>query len=99
MSEGWTLDFYEVIRTRRSIREFRPDPIPDEVLKRALDAARIAPSGSNRQPWRFILVRDEGLKEKLVPLAGGQRFIAEAPIVVVACGIDIKHNRADTWET
>jgi len=93
MSEGWTLDFYEVIRTRRSIREFRPDPIPDEVLKRALDAARIAPSGSNRQPWRFILVRDEGLKEKLVPLAGGQRFIAEAPIVVVACGIDIKHNR------
>ena len=87
------MDFYEVIRTRRSIRSFRPDPIPDEVLRRVLDAARIAPSGSNRQPWKFILVRDEGLKGELVPLAGGQKFIAEAPIVVVACGIDIRHNR------
>lgn len=87
------MDFYEVIRTRRSIRSFKPDPVPDEVLRKVLDAARIAPSGSNRQPWKFILVRDKELKEELVPLAGGQKFIAEAPIVIVACGIDIKHNR------
>jgi len=87
------LDFYEVIRTRRSIRSFKPDPVPDEVLRKVLDAARIAPSGSNRQPWKFILVRDKVLKDELVPLAGGQKFIAEAPIVVVACGTDIKHNR------
>jgi len=90
---GCELDFYEVIRTRRSMRSFKPDPVPEEVLRRVLDAARIAPSGSNRQPWKFILVREKGLKDELVPLAGGQKFIAEAPIVVVACGIDIRHNR------
>ncbi|MEM3466786.1 MAG: nitroreductase family protein, partial [Candidatus Jordarchaeales archaeon] len=60
------MDFYEVVRTRRSIRSYKPDPVPDEVLKRVLDAARIAPSGSNRQPWRFIVVKNEDLKKKLV---------------------------------
>lgn len=53
------MDFYEVIRTRRSVRAFKKDSIPETVLNRILDAARIAPSGSNRQPWRFILVTDE----------------------------------------
>ncbi|MEM3590283.1 MAG: nitroreductase family protein, partial [Candidatus Bathyarchaeia archaeon] len=42
------MDFYEVVRTRRSVRSFKPDPIPEAVIKRVLDAARIAPSGSNR---------------------------------------------------
>lgn len=87
------LDFYEVIRTRRSMRSYKPDPVPDDVLRKVLDAARIAPSGSNRQPWKFIVIRDEALKERLVPLAGGQKFIAEAPIVIVACGSNINYNR------
>jgi nitroreductase len=87
------LEFYDVIRTRRSIREFRPDPVPEDVLRRILEAARVAPSGSNRQPWRLILVKDKMEKERIVPLAGGQRFVAEAPILIVACGQDIKYNR------
>lgn len=87
------MDFYEVVRTRRSIRSYKPDPIPDDVLTRVLDAARIAPSGSNRQPWRFIVVKNEALKRKLVPACGNQGFIAEAPVVVVACGLDIGWNR------
>ncbi|MBM4080403.1 MAG: oxidoreductase, partial [Planctomycetes bacterium] len=48
------MDVYEAIRTRRSIRRYKPDPIPDEVLKRVLDAARLAPSANNIQPWKFI---------------------------------------------
>jgi nitroreductase len=87
------LEFYDVIRTRRSIRSFKPDPISDEVLKRVLDAARIAPSGSNRQPTKLILIRKGELKSQLVPLTGGQAFIAEAPIVIVACGKNINYNR------
>jgi nitroreductase len=87
------MEFYEVIRTRRSIREFKPDPVPDNVLKRVLEAARIAPSGSNRQPWKFILIKDKETKEKIVPLAGGQKFISEAPILIVACGYNIRYNR------
>lgn len=87
------MDFDEVIRTRRSVRSYRPDPIPRDVLERVLDAGRLAPSGSNRQPTRFILVRDPERKEKLVPLCEGQTFIAEAPVVLVACGRNIHYNR------
>lgn len=89
------MDFYEVVRTRRSVRSFRPDPIPQEVLDRILDAARIAPSGSNRQPTRLIVVRSQKVKHDLVPMCHDQAFIATAPVVVVACGRDIKHNRGE----
>jgi len=91
--ERMRTDFYEVIRTRRSIRSYIPDPIPEEVLNRVLEAARIAPSGSNRQPWKFIVVEDEELKKRMVPVCGNQSFIAEAPIIIVACGYDIRYNR------
>jgi nitroreductase len=87
------MDFYEVVRTRRSVRRYRPDRIPQETLERVLDAARIAPSGSNRQPTRLIVVQDEETKQKLVPMCHDQGFIATAPVVVVACGRDIKYNR------
>lgn len=60
------MEFYEVVRTRRSVRSYRSDPIPKEVLNRVLEAVRIAPSGSNRQPWKFIIVQDEALKQKMV---------------------------------
>lgn len=82
-----------MIRTRRSIRSYRPDPIPEEVLNRILEAVRIAPSGSNRQPWRFIIVKDEELKKRMVPACRNQSFVAEAPIIVVACGYNIHYNR------
>ncbi len=87
------MEFYDVIRTRRSIRSYKPDPIPEDVLRRVLEAARIAPSGSNRQPWKFIVVRDEEVKRRLVEACHNQSFIAEAPVVIVACGYNIHYNR------
>lgn len=87
------MEFYEVVRTRRSVRSYKPDPVPDEVLKRVLEAVRIAPSGSNRQPWKFIIVKDEELKKKVAECCHGQMFITEAPIVIVACGYNIHYNR------
>ena len=87
------MDFHEVIRTRRSIRSYKPDLIPEETLNRVLDAARIAPSGSNRQPWKFIVVKDEMLRRRLASACNEQSFIAEAPIAIVACGYDIQRNR------
>ena len=89
------MDMYDVMRTRRSVRAYRPDPIPNEVLARVLDAARIAPSGSNRQPTRLIVVQEWETKQKLVPLCHNQAFIATAPYIVVACGRDIKYNRGE----
>ena len=80
------MDIYDVIRTRRSVRAYRPDPIPEEVLTRVLDAARVAPSAGNRQPTRLILVAEPEARQKLAEMCGDQGFIGEAPIVVVACG-------------
>lgn len=89
------MDFYDVVRTRRSVRQYRPDAIPDEVLERVLDAGRIAPSGNNRQPTRLIVVGDAEAKQKLVPMFHNQAFIAAAPLVIVACGRDIQYNRGE----
>ena len=57
--------FYEFLRTQRAVRRLRPDPIPDEVLARILDATRHAPSGGNRQGWRMVLVTDPAKKARL----------------------------------
>jgi nitroreductase len=89
------MDLDEVIRTRRSVRDYRPTPIPSDVLDRVLNAARIAPSGSNRQPTRLIVVTDRKTKDELVPMCHGQAFVATTPVVIVACGKDIKYNRGE----
>ena len=81
------MDVYEAIRTRRSVRSYRPDAIPKEVLHRVLDAARMAPSAGNRQPTRLIVVTEPEARQKLAEMCGKQGFIAEAPVVIVACGL------------
>jgi nitroreductase len=64
-------DLYECMKTLRAVRRLRPDPIPVDVLRRVLDAARWAPTGGNRQPWRMIVVRDERNKKRLAELYRG----------------------------
>lgn len=75
----------EAIEQRRSIRKFKPDAVPHAILRELLNAARLAPSGSNAQPWRFKIVKDNEIKEKLVKASYDQAFIAEAPVVLVCC--------------
>ncbi len=82
------MDVYEAIRTRRSVRRYKPDDLPDEVLDRVLEAMLLAPSAKNAQPWRFVVVRDAAARKALVPVCRNQKFIAEAPLVIVACGIE-----------
>ncbi len=76
------MDFYEVIKKRRSVRSYKPDPVPDDVLNRVLEAGRLAPSAKNLQPWRFLVIRDKDLIEELIPAMRNQRFIAEAPVLI-----------------
>ena len=59
------MDVFEVINTTRAMRRLKPDPVPDELVWKVLDAAIRAPSGGNRQPWNFIVVRDETAKKKI----------------------------------
>jgi len=75
----------EAIENRRSIRKFKAEPVPEDILYELLDAARLAPSGSNAQPWRFKIVQDQKTKEKLAKAAYDQAFIAGAPTVFVCC--------------
>ena len=80
------MDLFETVEKRRSIRKFRPKPIPDKDLKKILEAGRLAPSGGNRQPWSFVVVRKPETKKKLAAVANLQRFIADADTVLIALG-------------
>ena len=82
------MDVLEAIRVRRSVRQYDKRPIPDEKLNQVLESLRLAPSACNYQPWRFILVTDEDIKNQLVDAANGQSFIADAPVIVVGCGFE-----------
>src|SRR3990170_8725782 len=59
------MDVFEVINTTRAMRRLKPDPIPDDLIWKVLDAAIRAPSGGNRQPWNFIVIRDPDTKKKI----------------------------------
>ena len=61
-------EFLELTKKRRSIRRFKPDPIPDECIEKMLEAARFAQSGGNGQSWEFIVVKDKETKKKIVDL-------------------------------
>jgi len=63
------IEFLDVLKSRKSIRRYKADPIPDEMLDKILEAARWAPTGENYQPWRFIVVRNQETRNKIGDLA------------------------------
>jgi nitroreductase len=81
------MDLMEAIKTRRSIRKFKETPVPENLLKEVLNAARLAPSADNAQPWKIIVVRDVQMKQKVTQACNGQKFLVQAPVVLVVCGI------------
>ncbi|MCM3746943.1 nitroreductase family protein [Paenibacillus pasadenensis] len=77
------VDFYEVLKGRRSVRKYDPDfKLSDEEIKELLQTAVTAPSGSNMQPWRFIVITDKELKQQLLPIAFNQEQIVAASAVI-----------------
>ena len=81
----------EAIRMRKSVRSFLDKPVEDDKLNAVLEAARLAPSASNRQEWRFVVVRDADLRQKLVPAARDQAFVGQAPVVIACCAETDSH--------
>src|SRR4030067_10892 len=68
-SAGGNMDYarlLELVKKRRSIRRFKPDPIPDEHIEKIIEVARWAPSGYNLQPWEFVVVKKPELKNKII---------------------------------
>ena len=75
---------FEVIKARRSIRRYEPKPIPREDLEKIFEAARLAPSAKNLQPWRFVVITDPEKKKELAKACWNQMFVADAAVIVVA---------------
>ena len=76
------MDVYEAVRTRLTVREFKPDPVPDEVVQKMLRAVQWAPSSRNRQPWHLVVVRDKDMLRKIGSIASSGRFVADAPMAI-----------------
>ena len=74
----------EAIKKRQSIRDYEDRPVPEDKLLKVLEAARLAPSASNRQPWKFIVVREPKRRQELARAAGGQIHVAKAPLIIAA---------------
>ncbi len=71
----------DTIRARRSIRSYKPDPVPQEKLDIILEAAHLAPSWKNQQCWRFIVIKDEAKRRAITT----RDWTADAPVIVVGC--------------
>jgi nitroreductase len=78
------MDVSSAIQQRRSIRKYKAKEIPHDQLMEILDAARLAPSGANRQPWQMIVVTDAERKRGLVPICKDQKFIADCSAFIAA---------------
>lgn len=85
------MDVMEAIKKRCSVRGYQDRAVEEEKLNRILEAARLAPSASNKQEWRFVVVRDESTRQRLMKAAKGQPFIGGAPVVVACCAETDNH--------
>ena len=75
----------DAIKIRKSVRSYLDKPVEDEKLRSILEAGRLAPSASNRQEWRYVIVRDRETRERIAEAANWQSFVGEAPVIIVAC--------------
>ena len=82
------MDVSTAIRQRSSVRAYKDIDVEEEKLRKVLEAARLSPSASNRQEWKFIVVKKPETKMRLADAASGQFFIGGAPVIIVACAID-----------
>jgi nitroreductase len=92
------LDVFEAIQTRRSIRSYKKSPVENAKLVKILEAARLAPSACNFQPWKFIVITNPEVKENLRS-AYDEEWFTSAPVIIVACAVlDEAWNRKDGEE-
>jgi len=88
------MDVFEAIQKRKSVRAYDSKPVPEAVLEKILESARLAPSARNLQPWHFFVVTDARKREKLAKGRMFAGFLVESPVVVVGCG---DHKASPKW--
>jgi len=95
------MEVFEAIRTRRSIRNYEDQPVENEKLLNVLEAVRLSPSATNAQPWKFIVVTDPEVKERLRSSYERDWFVS-APVIVVACALPdeawVRHDGEEYWK-
>lgn len=91
---GINMNVMEEIRDRRSIRKHKADKIKDEDILQIIEAGRLAPSGNNTQPWKFIIIKDDATKKKIVEADHKQAWMLTAPVFIV-CVSDIRTRMED----
>ncbi len=80
------MEFFELIKARYSVRAYKPDAVEEEKVARVLEAARLAPTAANRQPFRLIVIRPAGREAELRRIYGREWFVT-APLVLCICGV------------
>ncbi len=81
----------KAIRRRCSVRSYLDRAVEEEKLNNILEAARLAPSASNRQEWRFVVVQDKDARQRIMKAAKNQSFVGEAPVVIACCAQTDNH--------
>ncbi|MDX9975799.1 MAG: nitroreductase family protein [FCB group bacterium] len=89
------MDAIEALRMRRSVREFRDDPVPREILEEIVDCGRLAPTAINLQPWEFVVVTDPALRKQIADATDHGPHIAAAPVCVAVFCKDTKYYLED----
>ncbi len=75
----------DLLKKRSSVRKFKPDPVPKEIVERMIEAGRLSPSGGNEQPWLFGVIDDPKIVSSIAAAAYGQLWMTKAPLLIVLC--------------
>ena len=89
------MDVYQCIRSRRTVRDYKPDPIPQDLVRKILQAGRWAPSSSNTQKWYFIVIQDRETLAALGKIATHGPFIGQAPLAIAVVMDDAPRPQLD----
>ena len=81
----------DCIKKRYSVRKFLNKPVEQEKIDILLEAARLAPSASNKQTWHFVVIRDKEKRKQLANICRGQKFVSEAPITIAVCNTNLDY--------
>jgi len=85
------MDALLALKTRRSVRSYKPDPVPSKVVEDIVDCGRLAATARNRQSWEFVAVTEPSVRRHLAELIDTGRFLADAPVCIVVLCADTKY--------